>query len=177
MQMSRLIRAFAACAALALPWAAHAQASGDWIHDAQKSFYAATVNDSGNVFGQWCDPQDRSCTYLVAFPASCRDGARYPALANGDGGADSVTLICRGALDGRNAEGRPLYRYAFENFDQVDTLVRGSRRIGIAFPIDGDAFRVLRFSLAGSQAAIATMRGAVERGPAPGRQNTRDQRL
>ncbi|RPH46668.1 MAG: hypothetical protein EHM87_01490 [Burkholderiales bacterium] len=172
--MHRPIRALAALAAAALPWTVQAQASGDWIHDAQKSFYAATVNDSGNVFGQWCDPQDRSCTYLVAFTASCRDGARYPAVANGEGGADAVTLVCRGALDGRNAEGRPLFRYAFENFDQIDTLVRGSKRIGIAFPIDGDAFRVLRFSLAGSQTAIGAMRGAIERG---GRQNTRDLRL
>jgi hypothetical protein len=93
-------------------------------------------------------------------------------------GEPTARRTCRPRLARRSKRRRPpALRYSFENFDHVDTLVRGSRCTGIAFPIDGDAFRVLRFSLAGSQAAIARMRGAVERGPASGRQNTRDQWL
>jgi hypothetical protein len=167
-------------ASMVFAGSAAAENVGDWAYQAQRSFYAATVNDSGNVFGQWCDVSEGTCMYLVAFPVACREDANYPVLANADSGVEQVMVACKGALDSRNAEGRQLYRYAFSDFARIDALVRNSRRIGIAMPMEADQFRVFRFSLSGALPALTSMRGAAERaaaGGGGGRQNTRDLRL
>jgi hypothetical protein len=153
----------------------HAKAAtiGDWIYEVSVPHYAATINDSGNIFGQWCDTSEGSCFYLLAMPTRCEDEASYPVLVNSDMGSLTTTLVCRGKLDGRN-----LYRYVMANFDDIDNLVRKSRRVGIAMPLEGDEFRVSRFSLSGAAASLSLMRSAAEsslsRQP---RQNTKDQRL
>lgn len=158
---------------------ARAERVGDWTYQTDRGWYAATVNDSGNVFGQWCDLRDGGCVYLMAIPIRCEDGEIYPVLSNSESSANVVEIVCRGALEGRNADGRPLYRFVFTNFASIDHQVRRSQRIGFAFPMSGDAFQVSRFSLAGAVQAISAMRGAAERAvtPSGGRAGTRDQRL
>jgi hypothetical protein len=165
--------------AAALCNAANGETVGDWEYKTQGVFYAATTNDSGNLFGQWCDIADRSCMYLMAIPVNCVTDERYLLLSNSDSSANGVEILCRGSLGSKNADGRPLYRYVFTNFDSIDHQVRHSRRIGFAFPMAGDAFHVARFSLAGAVPAITAMRGAAERRvPAtPQGGGTRDLRL
>jgi hypothetical protein len=175
--LERLARTIGMVLALAAA-GAHAQTVGDWYYETRGGFYAATANDSGSLFGQWCDTDERSCVYLMAIPVHCARGERYLLLSNSDSSANGVEIVCRGALGSRNDDGRELYRYAFANFDSIDHQVRHSRRIGFAFPMADDAFHVSRFSLAGAVQAITAMRGAAERALAPsGRGSTRDLRL
>jgi len=173
------MRAIALMVALLSVSAAHAEKVGDWTYQSERSYFAATVNDSGNVFGQWCDVYDGNCIYLIAIPMRCEDGETYPVLSNSETSANAVEIVCRGPLQGRNADGRALYRFVFTNFASIDHQVRQSQRIGFAFPTQGDGFHVSRFSLAGAIQAIGAMRRAAERAasPAPARQGTRDQRL
>lgn len=150
-----------------------AQTVGDWTYSIKEPLYAATINDSGNIFGQWCDLDERSCFYLVAFPTSCEDDDEYPVLINSDSGSLSTTLICRGKLKNRN-----LYRYVFSDFEKVDQLARNAKRVGVAIPLEGDQFRVIRFSLQGAGVALTVMRAAGDKAvPASDRRNTRDQKL
>lgn len=146
---------------------------GDWVYQTRAPFYAATVNDSGNYFGQWCDIDDRSCMYMVAIPTRCDDEESYPVLINSDKSSLSTSIVCKGRLSGSK-----LYRYAFGNFEQIDVIARNAKRIGIAIPLEGDQFRVIRFSLQGAERSLSVMRAAADRAvPAADRQNTRDQRL
>jgi hypothetical protein len=161
-------------AAVTTATAARGEAVGDWHYETRSGLYAATANDSGSLFGQWCDTRERSCVYLMAIPVACAKDERYLLLSNSDSSANGVEIVCRGPLGSRDDDGLELYRYAFANFDAIDHQVRHSRRIGFAFPMAGDAFHVARFSLTGAVAAITAMRGAAQRAlPSPGRGSTR----
>lgn len=151
----------------------------DWVAGmADRDTHAAlTESDSGAGFGQVCVPSLDQCIWVVAFDSSCKAGDRYHALINSDHGAESVELICDRRLDSG------LYRYFLDDFDAIDNLVRNSRRFGIAIPLEGDEFMVLRFSMRGAKAAVDFMRGeagdlAKRRGGSrPPQRNRGDQRL
>lgn len=146
---------------------------GDWSYQAGDAFYAATVNDSGGIFGQWCDGPSQTCVYLIGTTTACETDASYPVLVNSDSGSSSMTIICRGKLDGQS-----FYRFAFSNFDQMDITVRSAKRIGIAMPLRDDQFKVSRFSLEGAKTSIDIMREAVQQASTRRqRSGTRDQRL
>ncbi len=152
--------------------AASSQTIGEWTSQLKLPFYAATVNDSGHLFGQWCDVDSASCMYMVALSTRCDEGESYPILVNSDVSSLSTTLVCRGRL----SSGK--FRYALGNFDDIDGIVRKAKRIGIALPLEGDKFRVIRFSLDGAAASLILMRGAVEKAvEGPSSKSTRDQRL
>lgn len=151
----------------------YAGSVGDWAYSLTETYYAATINDSGSAFGQWCDTDEASCFYMVAMKTRCDSDDAYPALINTDSGALSVKLICKG----KHKE-RDLYRYVISDFSKVDTLVKSGKRVGIAIPIDSDEFRVIRFSLDGASVAVTAMRSAVSASVNnPGRRDTRDKRL
>jgi hypothetical protein len=170
-EKEKMRRAFALSAALMFGLAA-AQPLGEWIYQTKGQFYAATINDSGHVFGQWCDVEDQSCIYLLAMSTSCEQDYRYPVLVNSDAGSLSTTVVCRGRLDSGK------YRYVLSNFEDIDGLVKKAKRIGLAIPLEGDQFRVLRFSLDGATVALTVMRGAAEKAaPEKPAKNTRDQKL
>lgn len=167
------MKQFLVAAGLAvLASASSAQTVGQWSYQLESPYYAATVNDSGNIFGQWCDVEAGSCLYMIALPSRCQEGSEYPVLVNSDQHAMSSTLVCRGQLEGGK------YRYAISGFDKIDNIVRTSKRIGLAMPLEGDEFAVYRFSLDGAQLAVSVMRSTVDRASTDGgRKNTRDQRL
>lgn len=158
--------------ALVFGSAVSAQEMGSWNYQLRPPFYAATMNDSGHIFGQWCDVDAGACAYLLALSTACADGESYPVLINSDVGAMSSTLVCRGRLENGK------YRYALGHFDAIDNLVRKAKRIGLAIPLEGDQFRVVRFSLDGAAATLTLMRAAAEKATAaPQPRSTRDQRL
>jgi hypothetical protein len=152
---------------------AAAQSYGDWFVETSKAtyFYAVSVNDSGNVLGQFCFPGDGSCIWLIGMKPSCKSGARYPVLANSDAGAVHLEVLCDGQLESG------LYRYAFTSFDNVDNMVRQSSRVGFAIPLEEDQFRVVRFNTRGGAAALSAMRSAAERRTKPVGRGTRDEKL
>ena len=158
---------------LAVSLTSHSQTNGEWTYQSKQPFYAGTVNDSGHVFGQWCDIDAGSCMYVVVLSTRCDDDSSYPVLVNSDVHSLSTTLVCRGRLESGK------YRYALGNFDDIDGMVRKAKRLGIAIPLEGDQFHVIRFSLEGALVSLTIMRAAAEKAVPPTQptRNTRDQRL
>lgn len=72
-----------------------------------------------------------------------------------------------------------MYRYAFKDFDLVDTIVRKATRVGFAMPLKDGLFNVVRFTLVSSNSEIDRMRAAVlERlKRQPSQLNTLDKKL
>jgi len=152
---------------------ASAEDVGDWIVDVHDPdvLSMATVNDSDHVFGQFCSLDDGSCLWLIHLGIACKKGDTYPVLANWDTGAVYLEVSCNGQLK----EGG--YVYAFTNFDQVDKLVRQSKRVSFAFPMQEDEFQVVRFNLRGATTALSAMQEAAGKHSTPAPRSTRDQRL
>ncbi|QPK63285.1 hypothetical protein IVG45_21180 [Methylomonas sp. LL1] len=153
---------------------------GSWFVDVSKSggfLYAATVNDSGNFFGQYCYPGSGSCMWFLGMKVSCKEGEQYPVLVNSDVGSNQLQLLCTGKLD------NSLYRYAFTDFDAVDEVVKKGLRVGFAAPLQSDQFTVIRFNLDGSNRAVAGMREVASQVmpsntvPASGNKSTHDETM
>jgi hypothetical protein len=165
--MKRKLRVILVAGAIALAASgAHAQLPSfdDWaigIGDDGEGAYAATMNDSGSVFGQTCS-FDGSCEYRLITSTACEPDATYPGLVTTQAGAASVTLVCRGSVD----KGKHLLAVA--PFDDVDALARRATGLGIAIPTTGDRFHAMHFSLRGATDAVDFMREAVARHIAAG---------
>jgi hypothetical protein len=163
----------ALAAALFAPRAdAQGRQFGAWaagVMDGKEGVFAATVNDSGGVLGQYCFRETGSCVWLLANDADCEDGAKYPVLVNTDSGAANNTIRCV-KVDGKA-------RYLFENFDIIDGAVRSASWFGIAFPMKSGRFQVSRFSMQGAAQAVALMRKAAEASATPASSTTTDQSL
>jgi hypothetical protein len=145
-------------------WAASTDGTG--------GVYASTVNDSGHILGQYCDPSAGSCYWLLGMSARCRVGTRYPVLVNSDTTAQSLEVGCTGETIGQAGT----YGLVFTDFEAISNIIAGSRHIGIAFPLKGDQFRVVKFDLVGAPAALAAMRAASSKSrPAP--EDTQDKKL
>lgn len=143
---------------LALPMWAQAQTVGDWRIgnlDAGAGMYAATVNESKSVLGQFCQVEgdDFPCYWLLSIDIDCEPGESYIVLVNADHRAVPLEMLCA-PLERAN-------RYAFRDFDMIDSIVRSSTRMGIAFPMQSGQFQVSRFSLDGAGKAVDSMRSEV----------------
>lgn len=121
------------------------------------SIYAATFNDTGSAFGQFCFQSNQSCIYLIGLNTSCEIGSKYPVLINTDVGTSVQEIYCDGQLE------KGSYRYAFTDFSEIDELIKTASRIGFALPLKGDQFKVIRFSLEGAATAIKYMRSIVDK--------------
>lgn len=155
--------------------AAQGQTFGNWITSTtgKNLVYALTQNDSGHVLGQWCDLETGSCLWLLGIRTRCDEGQKYPVLVNSSSGASSLQLYCAGPL--ANVPG--VYRYVFTDFDSIADHIAKSTKIGVAIPLEGDQFRVVRFDLNGAASALRVMRAAAEARTQPTRQGTRDEKL
>jgi hypothetical protein len=149
---------------------------GAWEYgrdSAGEYIYAATVNDSGHVLGQYCYADSENCIYLLAMTTSCVSGNKYPVLLNADTGSQSVEIYCGDRLGSR-------YRYIFSNFDSIDEVVKKASLVGFAVPLQEDRFSVVRFDLRGSNEAIAAMLAApfpARAGRRPTTRGTKDERM
>jgi len=152
-----------------------AETFGDWVVETKsEGAFAASMNDSGNAFGQFCNPAERVCFWVIALTQNCTENHRYPVLANSDAGAVPLQVVCRGYV----SEGK--YRYVFTEFEAVDRIVRqGSQgsRIGFAIPLQGGDFIAVRFALRGAVSAIDKMRADAESRIPPSTSGTKDKRL
>lgn len=138
---------------------ANAQQFGSWyVGSTPTGEYAATVNESGGVFGKYCYREAGSCLWLLTGNVSCEEGAQYPVLANSSAGAHYTTVICR-PLDGKG-------RYVVTDEDLMARLISKGGQIGFAFPMESGAFRVFRFDVAQNYSAMAALDAKFSR-PAP----------
>lgn len=136
----------------------HAQSFGAWvtgITSDETSIYAGTVNDSGNVFGQYCALATGNCVWLLSMSTACKEGEAYPVLANSDTVATHLFVYCNAKMDNGS------YRYIFSDFDSINNIVTKALRVGFAVPLQSDQIRVVRFDLSGSNRAITQMRSAL----------------
>ena len=131
-----------------------AQEFANWVTgamDDNEGYFAATVNDSTSIFGQYCYTGSGQCLWLLAVNINCEDGSRYPVLINGDGGSAQMEIVCKKLGD------KP--RYVFSNFDAINNSVKSSKKyIGFAFPLESGLFEVNRFLLDGAPEAIGRMK-------------------
>jgi len=160
--MKKMLVTAVAAVGLSLAWfsPAQAQSFANWSSGTVTTgdaMYAITINDSGNALGQYCFPASESCVWLLAMSTTCDEGDQYPVLANSDVGAAYLQVYCSRKLD------NGLQGYAFTQFDAVNAIVTKGSTVGFAIPLKGDQFRVVRFSLAGSNRAISTMRAEAQR--------------
>jgi hypothetical protein len=137
--------------------------------------FAATVNDSGETFGEFCYFKTKSCSWYVLLHTACKPGTVTPVLANSDASALPLVVTCNGQMPGGE-----LYSDAFGNWKDLETVLTDSIHIGFAIPLAEDRFTVARFSLNGRTKSTQVMEAAfaaqVSR-PPEGRQGTADQTL
>ncbi len=140
--------------------AADTESFGNWMVgtiEGGEGFFAATVNDSSAVLGQYCYLESGDCLWLLATSTNCEEGERYPVLVNADGGSAQLELVCR------KLGKKP--RYIFTNFDAIDKSVRSSSKyIGFAFPLQSGLFSVDRFLLDGAVESLVRMRAVAKGG-------------
>ena len=153
----------------------YAQDFGNWTvgktNDGAK-LYAATINDSGNILGQYCSLTEGTCTWLLGLSIRCKVGDKYPILINAESGAASSEVYCF------ESPSKGISQYAFTNFDQADTFAKTNVLVGLAFPMVGDQFKVIRFDLADANRAINSMlKRAGEQQQAPSKKSTKDRTL
>jgi hypothetical protein len=134
-----------------------------------EGLYAATMNDSNALLGQYCYFEGENCVWLLANDLGCENGSKYPVLINTDAGATSMELECM------KLGGKP--RYAFTDFQSIDKSISETSNLGIAFPLQSGRFQVNRFSMNGAIKAITFMRNAGELAISKKKNSTKDIRL
>jgi hypothetical protein len=142
---------------LAGPCVAEEQFSKDWFWDVsgEEFVYAGTKNGEGRLLGQFCYYSMGSCLYLVSLGINCEQGEKYSSIVNSDSGASGVQLICSEKADNENL-------MIIDAFDLIDNMVKEADNIGFAVPMKDGRFKVVRFSLSGSNHAIEMMRLGAE---------------
>jgi hypothetical protein len=119
-------------------WAAGEMQFGSWMSGTATNgtgVYAGTTNDSGDVFAEYCDYASKTCRWALLTTTGCEKDHAYPALGNTDKGAASLELVCDGAVDDK-------YRYFFNNWKELEALIKTSARFGLAVPMQADQFQV-----------------------------------
>lgn len=114
--------------------------------------YTYTVNDSGNMLGQWCNKDADACFWMLATQRSCDNGIDVPGILNTENGAVSITLKC---LSSTVLGGKLYHRLVLSPFDTVRTALQGQKRIAIATPMQDVSYTVTRFNTTGVDVAIS----------------------
>ncbi|ENP0873894.1 hypothetical protein ACCI29_004392 [Vibrio parahaemolyticus] len=130
----------------------------DWVisTDGDDYYYAATINNSGHVFGKYCYFEDQQCLFLISVDITCTKGNKYPVLVNAESGSFNLNLVCGDRMGSQNV-------LVFDNFDQVERTAKESNQLGIAIPMESGHFKVSRFSLSGSSYSLDTMTNEAEK--------------
>jgi hypothetical protein len=116
----------------------------DWsvaLSDNSEYLFAATMNDSGEVLGEFCYFATGTCNWVLGMKTECEEDSEYPFLANSSSGARHLEVSCVDAGDGH-------YVYGFA-WKEIEAVIKGAAWVGLALPMNGDAFKVVRFSLRG----------------------------
>jgi hypothetical protein len=139
----------------------------DWVvtvDDDGTSIYAATVNDSGEMFAEMCFLSSGSCNWVLGISTACKEDHVYAVLANSSITAKALDITCLKEL------GDGTHVYSFE-WKPLESVIKGASWVGMAIPMEGDAFQVVRFSLKGLDASTklleSTFLKAMEKAPKP----------
>lgn len=129
---------------------------GEWTLglSPDKTPYAFVLNDSGNIFGQWCTSEDDTCRWMVATRDKCSEEAATPVVLNSKGGSIGAVLHCSGTV---TLAGKKYYKMVLTEFAQVEKMVKENSRLGIAIPYIDEGFNVMRFNISGGAEAMRRM--------------------
>lgn len=124
---------------------------GDWQTDLTSSEVpeAFTVNLSGSIFGFICSVSIDRCVYYVSANTTCNQGSKSSILINTEAGALTSDIIC-------TQLGNNYYNVIQDTQDLSNAMLK-STNIGIAIPMESGEFKVVRFSLMGSNAATGVV--------------------
>jgi hypothetical protein len=122
---------------------------GDWeVAVGDGVIVAGTSNDSGGTLGKVCLVDDGLCYWaVISKTTTCAPGQRTPIITNSSSGANAFTLVCSADKSMSNYQ-------LFDEPDTMDAISANDPSISIVLPMEGDAFRVMRFSLRGSDLAV-----------------------
>jgi hypothetical protein len=168
--MKLLIAAFATAILLGATTPAMAQSFERWTTgaDEQGGTHASVMNESGFILGQYCDSRTGPCYWVLGMSARCKMGTKYPVLVNSDVSAQSLEVGCTGETAGQAG----IYGLVFTDPEAIGGIIARSNRLGIAFPMKGDQFRVVRFDVTGAPAALAAARAATPARPESSQRNS-----
>lgn len=132
----------------------------NWVSQnyADGSSGAWTNNESGSSLGLYCTAANQ-CTAFLGADTGCDDGSKYPAMMNTDSGASSQPMTCANIS---SANEKPRYVLVFDDFQTVLGVVLKNHAIGFAIPLAGGMFKVMHFSLEGSNEALAAVSAAIK---------------
>jgi len=128
---------------------------GDWTvmnGDGPPHRYNAlsTSTDGEGYLVYSCHVKD-ACYLTMLITSNCDIGESYPMLMNADSGAAAVFTTC---IDIHTDIGAAEYSFNDPDAALAETVFTDSR-IGIAVPMADGKFKAVRFSLMGSQEAMA----------------------
>lgn len=167
----------ARAAGVVLTLAASNPAAADWISgkDEEGLPFMYVVNESRNLFGQWCNKDADACFWVLATQRGCETGADVPGVINTDQGSAAISMQCVATTI---LDGKLYHRLVLSPFDTVRAALQGQKRIALAMPMQDVSFAVLRFNTTGVEAAISRMDTAKRIYFDTNRKNsTKDQRL
>jgi hypothetical protein len=110
----------------------------------------STSTDGEGYLVYSCHVKD-ACYLTILITASCDVGESYPMLMNSDSGAVSVSTTC---IDIHEEIGGAEYSFNDPDAALAETVFTDTR-IAIAVPMADGKFQAVRFSLMGSQEAMA----------------------
>lgn len=143
----------------------------DWtVSSTTSGMYAATTNDSGEVLGEFCYYSSKTCEWEIGMHAACKKDLEGIVLANSESAATPLEVGCTGKL-----EDNPLYSYVFKSWQNLESAIHDSSRVGFAVPLASDQFTVVRFSLVGRSDAQQAMEKAFFAKAKNGTHGTADQ--
>lgn len=138
---------------------AQSQQFSDWqvvLDDSGDFMYAATMNDSGDILGEYCYFSSGECHWILGMATKCEVGDRYVLLSNSSKAAKPLDVTCL------NDIGDGVHVYAFE-WKELESVIKGAKWVGMAFPMQDDAFKVVRFSLDGIDASTRFLETGFQR--------------
>lgn len=130
---------------------------GDWGvgYGEDNSFmFAATANDSGEIFGEYCYFTSKACGWYVMLNTGCKPGTVSPILANTDSSAIALNFTCKGQMTGKK------FASEITDWKSLEAILTDSIHLGFAIPMSEDNFTAVRFSLKGRTASTQTMESA-----------------
>lgn len=165
----------AVCGMFLLCFGLGAEAAWNSGKDQEGLPYTFTINDSGNMFGQWCSKEAEACYWMLASQRTCEPGIEIPSVINTEGGAVAISLKC---LSSTVIAGKLYYRLVMSPFETVRSALQGQARIAIATPMQDVSFTVMRFDTTGVDAALSRMDTAKRiYFETESKKSTKDQRL
>jgi len=137
----------------------------DWVFSklGGGSAIAYTGNDSGSRLGVVCTAANE-CDAYVYSATGCDDGSKIPVLINTDSGSASFNVTCKNISSPSEKQN---FVFVFDELKPILNILLKNQTLGLALPLASGQFKVLHFSLQGSNEALAAVSRSVKPSATP----------